>query len=212
MDKAGYPRNVLVSVAQKLLKEIKSCKALSQGRTQNVVRKRPQKCTAIPYIHKVSHNLKRIGQRADIRVALTAPNKLSKLCSRVNNRTYVGVQCNKTHRSQFVNCVANVVYRIPLTCGKEYVGQTGHCLYERLREHQYNVTSGISGHLGIHCKRCGCNPEFSKCEVLATNRNQLTREIIEAHKIAMLKDRCVSTPSVLITDKEIVFLTAGDSW
>ncbi|XP_077564624.1 uncharacterized protein LOC144180093 [Haemaphysalis longicornis] len=33
------------------------------------------------------------------------------------------------------------VYRIPLSCGKCYVGQTGRCLNDRLREHRAAVSS-----------------------------------------------------------------------
>ena len=71
------------------------------------------------------------------------------------------------------------------------------------------MTSSVSGHLGIHCKQCGCRPKFENCDVVAKNQNQMTREIIEAHHISLLKDKCVSSPSVLLSDKEISYLSAN---
>ena len=77
---------------------------------------------------------------------------------------------------------------------------------ERLKEHHYHVTTAVQGHLGIHCRDCGCKPEFEKCAVVAKHREQLTREIIEANQIQQLGDLCVSMPSVALTKKEIAYL------
>ena len=49
-------------------------------------------------------------------------------------------------------------------------------------------------------------PLFDTCRVLSRNRNQLTREIIEAGEIEKLGDRCVSMPSIALTKKEFDFL------
>lgn len=38
----------------------------------------------IPYVHKVSHGLKKIGQKAGIRTVFSAPNKIGKVCKVLN--------------------------------------------------------------------------------------------------------------------------------
>lgn len=90
----------------------------------------------------------------------------------------------KKHKNRLVECTEKVVYSISLSCGKQYVGQTGRSMTDRLREHYYNVNRVVSGHLG----------------------NALTREIIESEMIARLKEDCVSAPSVSLSGKESKFL------
>lgn len=55
-----------------------------------------------------------------------------------------------------------------------------HTHVQRLREHAYNVSSMISGQLGIHCRDCRCQPQFQLCETVKRHWDQLTREILEA--------------------------------
>ncbi|KAG0432466.1 hypothetical protein HPB47_020818 [Ixodes persulcatus] len=62
------------------------------------------------------------------------------------------------HVSQYADCVTNVIYEIPLICGKLHIGQTGCCFNDRAREHKLTVGNNSEGHLSDHCKRCGCEP------------------------------------------------------
>lgn len=110
------------------------------------------------------------------------------------------------HRNKFVNCVEKVVYEIPLTCGKKYVGQTGRCLNERLREHNNNVHKSLQGHLGLHCRNCGCQPKFRETKVVARHNNQMTHAITEASEIVCLGDDCACMASLGLTQKEIMYL------
>lgn len=74
-----------------------------------------------------------------MKVVLSAPHKLVKFAK---DTTKTGVKNrggHVKHRVQYVPCVERVVYRIPLKCGSVYVGQTGRCLNDRLREHKNNV-------------------------------------------------------------------------
>lgn len=134
------------------------------------------------------------------------------MCSRVNKTARTMQSCSTKHENRFVDCIEGVVYSVPLSCGKQYIGQTGRCLNERLKEHHYKVTKAISGHLGLHCRDCsvsGCSPIFSETKVIAKNKHKTTREIIEAAEIARLKDKCVSMPSLTLSQKELDFLTPG---
>lgn len=118
-------------------------------------------------MHKIVHHLKKVGKRAIVKVVFSAPNKLSTMCSRVNKTAGTQQSCSIRHANQFVNCAEGAVYSVPLSCGKKYVGQTGRCLNERLKEHHYNVLKLISGHLGLLCGDCGCSTIFSGTVVIA---------------------------------------------
>lgn len=200
---AGYPRAILSSVAEKMLK------VMNQGANAN--RAAAQLCgtknvSAIPYVHSVSHNLKKVAERAGVKVVFTAPDKLAKMCRAVNAESKTPV-CTKKHRDRFVQCTDNVVYTIPLSCGASYIGQTGRCLNDRLKEHKYNTTKVVSGHLGIHCRDCGCAPRFESTGVMYKSADRLTREVVEALEIKKLGESCVSMPSVLLSEKDVRFLS-----
>ena len=201
---AEYPEHLLTSVAGALLKKLK----IEGGANAVIIPKEKRnKVAVVPYLHRVSHGLKKIGKRVDVTVVFSAPNKLSKLCRNVNHSNGGSLGCTKKHQNRFVECTEKVVYSIPLSCGKQYVGQTGRCLNDRLREHSYNVNRVVSGHLGIHCRDCGCDADFKKCIVIGRSVNALTREIMEAEMIARLGEDCVSAPSVFLSAKELDFLS-----
>lgn len=199
---AGYPDHVQVSVAERLLRDLQSSGHTNAGQP---ARER-QNFAVIPYMHKIAHNLKKVAQRVDVKVLFLAPQKLSSLCKMSVPASRPNRACTTNHANKFRDCLCNVVYQLPLSCGKYYVGQTGRCLNERLKEHLYNVDRSKQGWLSAHCSTCGCRPRYSDCSIVAKSRDRITREIIEAGKIFSLKDDCVSTPSVALTDREKIYL------
>lgn len=73
------------------------------------------------------------------------------------------------------------MYKIPLSCGKYYVGQTGRCLNVRLAEHNNKVEStAIDGHLAAHCRKCDakepCYPLLKQAVVVYRHRNKVIDE------------------------------------
>ncbi|XP_075556505.1 uncharacterized protein LOC142588547 [Dermacentor variabilis] len=97
------------------------------------------KPAVVPYVHKVSHNLKKVATRFGVPIVFSAPRKLAGLCPRIS-RVDKKSGCQKKHTRQYVKCVTGVIYEIPLKCGKAYVGQTGRCVNDRAREHELSVT------------------------------------------------------------------------
>lgn len=94
-----------------------------------------------------------------------------------------------------------------LSCGKYYVGQTGWCVNEILREHSSSLRATPSGNVAIHCSRCGCTPCFNYVILLARKGGRVGMEIIEAHHIRKSgEEGCVSTASLALSDIEIVYL------
>ncbi|CAN7949255.1 unnamed protein product [Ixodes hexagonus] len=202
LKSAGYPLSLLTSVTEVLLRKIK------QGGDAKRPRDRTIRPVVVPYMHTISHGLKKIAQRANVEVVFSAPQKLSSLCRKVSSSSVSSVSCSKKHKSKFVPCVEGVIYSFPLSCGKEkqYIGQTGRCLNDRLREHNNNIANANSGHLGIHCRDCGCSARLDSCVVLGKSTNQLTREIVEAANISRRNSRCVSTPSLTLSEKELDYV------
>ena len=137
---------------------------------------------------------------------MSAPEKLSKLCIATSPFIPKKEKCGVKHRNKYVDCTKEVVYKLPLSCGRPYIGQTGRCLNHRLREHANRVEGGRDGNLAIHCHECGCKPLFQQCTTVFHDGDQRTREIVEAAKMQWEGSNCVSMTSVLLTQKEMSFL------
>uniref|UniRef100_A0A224Z9F1 Tick transposon n=1 Tax=Rhipicephalus zambeziensis TaxID=60191 RepID=A0A224Z9F1_9ACAR len=139
-------------------------------------------------------------------LVFTAPCKLSRLCNLAGEKTKKPV-CGKKHKKPFVPCATEVVYKIPLSCGKAYIGQTGRCLNDRLREHATTVNAQNDGaHLPAHCSKCGCKALLEAADVMNRAKGRREREIVEAEQIEIAADACISAPSVHLTMKELNFL------
>lgn len=202
---AGFPNAFIMSVAERLVRDLKKKPNVDSDQPE---KKEKEKLAVIPYIHRVSHNVKRVAKKAGVKVVFSAPNKLSGLCKRVNAEGNKKPSCTKNHARKFVKCCVNVVYEIPFSpCGRCYVGQTGRCINDRLREHANTLKGVPTSHLSDHCRQCGCKPLFEKCEIIKKYRDQRTREISEAHRIQKLGDTCVSAPSLALLSKEISYLS-----
>lgn len=176
LQQAGFPPQLVTSLAEALLRTIKHAGRDAQLEARNGADSPVKKRLAvIPYFHDLPHRLKKIGAKAEVNVVFSAPRKLLSFWRKNDGAAPRQPMCDKNHKKPFVPCMGNVVYAIPLKCRKVYVGQTGRCLNDRLREHDYNVNKVVKGHLGIHCRDCGCTPFFDSCAVIARHANQKTR-------------------------------------
>lgn len=106
----------------------------------------------IPYCHRVAHNLKNVAIRYQVPVVFSASVKLSMLRSHISQDSNE-MGCVKKHLT-FIDCSIGVVDKIPLSCGKVYVGQSGRCVNEHFREHEWSLPPGTSSDLAQHCKQC----------------------------------------------------------
>ena len=81
LELAGYPKCFLEEVAETLVSKVKKINgeeaAAQRKKTRPVV---------IPYVPRLSHNLKRVAAYFEVPVVFSAPSKLSSLCPRVNNK------------------------------------------------------------------------------------------------------------------------------
>lgn len=114
---SGYTSSALMAVGETLARKMKK-------RHANV--RSPLEATriieVIPYFHKVSHGLKRMSQKFGVNLVFLAPRKLSGLCARISGSEREPA-CKTNHQTKFTKCVMGVVYLIPTSCGKIYMGR-----------------------------------------------------------------------------------------
>lgn len=110
LNASKFPALLVSSVCESLLKKLKG-----PGNNDSNERER-QPTIAIPYVHRISHNLKKALSKYSVNVVFTAPCKLSKVCSMMSKRK--SKKCEKNHDTIFTECDTNVVYKIPLSCDK----------------------------------------------------------------------------------------------
>ena len=77
----------------------------------------------LPYTAGVSKNIKRVCRKYGTKVVFRSSLSLCSMLTKVKDALPMGKQ-------------ANVVYRVPCSCGKTYIGETKQRLETRLREHQ----------------------------------------------------------------------------
>ncbi|CAN7980385.1 unnamed protein product [Ixodes pacificus] len=198
---AGFPSAVVVGVAESLVR-------MFRGHSSPGKKQRPStRPVVLPYIHALSHRIKRVAGRFEVPVVFSAPSKLSHLCAAVSREGRPSVQCDVKHRTPYVACASGVVYQIPLSCGRVYIGQTGRCVNVRAREHSLSLRSSPSGNLAVYCVRYDCTPSFHDIKILSRRKNKTAREIDEAYFMASIgADTCVSAPSVALANDEVDFV------
>lgn len=206
---AGFPTAFLVSASERLLKKVNSN---AQPTNQPATSQREQKRFAvIPYVHSISHRLKKVGGQYGVDVVFSSGNKLGSLCGKIHRRVKgitraVDNTCSIKHVKKYTACSTGVVYKIPCSCGSVCIGQTGRCINIRLREHENSLKGGVLSHLASHCRDCGCIPSFEQTAIIDRHHNQRTREIAEAYHMAKSVGICVSQPSVSLSEQEIGFI------
>jgi len=92
--------------------------------TRRAEEQEPPKATiSIPYVNGLSEDIRRIAWGYNIRTTFRTQGTLRQTLTKVKDKL------TDTQRS-------NVVYRIPCTCGKVYIGETQRALGTRIKEHQ----------------------------------------------------------------------------
>lgn len=158
---AGFLADVLTAVGESMQQKIKNQNKRDSGNE----RMEGKKVEVVPYLHGVSHNLKKVAQRHGVTAVFSAPCKLSGLCSRIAmaSEGRKPKSCTVKHANKFVACSTRVVYKLPLSCGRVYTGQTGRCVNDRAREHNNSLRNlSDQNNLPRHCRSCkDCVPAFN---------------------------------------------------
>lgn len=141
-------------------------------------------------MHRLSHRIKKVAGSYDFKVVLS--DNIGCVCSlakqKFGEQKSVQEDCSVKHMHQFVKCVKNVVYNLPMTCGHVYVGQPGRYINTKLGEHTCSLKGHPSAHLALHCNECACTPCFSSTTIEFSHHNQTSRETVEAFCIEKQKE------------------------
>ena len=153
----------------------------------------------------MAHSLKNVASRFEVPVVFSAPRRLSRICARSSGAP--SAECVKKHTKCFLKCSVGVVYKIPLSCGKVYIGQSGRCINDRVREHALSMRNGTGSHLPHHCKECSCEPLLNSTSILRRSKDKVARELAEAMYIKQFGNQCISVPSLSLFENEFAFLS-----
>ena len=128
----------------------------------------------IPYIPGVSEQLRRVGNRYNIRTAFKSSRTLRELMIKTKPE-------NEDQKTK------NCVYSVPCQCGREYIGETSRPLRVRLQEHKSNINNGetdrskIAEHVWEHYHQI----DWDEAKILAKEENTTRRKLKEATYIAL---------------------------
>jgi Reverse transcriptase (RNA-dependent DNA polymerase) len=153
----GYPDRIL----DRALRQAKH--TVTQERTT------PVATAVIPYSGSYSEKLKRICHKYNIRVVTRSQDTIGKRLRKVT--PHLPIERKK-----------GVIYEIPMTCNKSYIGETGRQLKSRISEHKsackfhHIEKSGIAE----HCISCKCGANWGEVKVLAAEPNRFKRQIRES--------------------------------
>ncbi|XP_077527129.1 uncharacterized protein LOC144138620 isoform X2 [Haemaphysalis longicornis] len=105
--------------------------------------------------------------------------------SRSGRSSLQSFACPINHRSPVMEkCFEKVVYEYPMTCGDMYVGETGRCATERLREHARSMDKDST--LARHRETCevrNCRPMLEKARIVSVHENFYERREAETRRI-----------------------------
>src|SRR5690606_11147044 len=163
----------------------------------------------VPYIHKMSHGLLGLVKDYGLKIVFSVPFKLS--CLTPFSDLSHAFRCWTKHRDIGDNCSRNVVYKIPLSCGKLYVGQTHRCLHLRFKEHlNYVKVENESSNIVQHLKECSnCKIDTNQAIPMFYVSNLTHRLVVEAYTILHRKDDVISVPSISLSPLTVKYLSDG---
>lgn len=138
----------------------------------------------MPCIQVLSHNLKEVAGRHNVVWFFSARNKLQKVCPHIYARGPQG--CIMQRESPFIKCSIRVVYSIPLSREKIYIGQAERCHNDCLK---VNKGEDKHAHLAAHVTACDCEPRFKETRFLhkskscTAQRKHVTLHVVTCHMI-----------------------------
>lgn len=151
LKNSGYPDKVINRAINRA--------SLSQN--ENVSdRPKPLTTVCIPYVRNLSEKLRRLNNKHNIRTVF-------KSGSTIRNKV-VKVKPENINQNQ-----KNVVYKVPCSCNRNYIGQTSRPVLKRIDEHMRKVRNKESygSKLSEHALDTGHDIEWTKSCILYKEQN-----------------------------------------
>ena len=152
----GYPRNF-----------VRSCSVLRHRAQAD--QERPLTTIAVPYVAGLSEDIRRVCRQYNIRVAFRSGRSLRSMLTRVKDPLPPDLQ-------------SKVIYKVPCSCGKAYIGETTRRLETRLKEHRDACIKQLTDKSAIaeHAWNSHCPIKWEEASVLDHARNPPDLMIKEA--------------------------------
>ena len=152
----GYPDHVISS-------------ATRPSKVNHDPEETPKHTICLPYVSGLSEELRRVCRKFDIRTVFKTTATLRQHLTRVKDRDPM-------------LSLAGVVYKIPCSCGKEYIGETKRMLETRLKEHKAATRRGEIEKSAVaeHAWKEDHPPLWDEVEILAHANRVDTLRIKEA--------------------------------
>lgn len=78
-----------------------------------------------------------------------------------------------------------------------------------MREHCRSLVNGTGSHLVQHVRDGKCTPTLKGVSIVGRGSSKDKRELVEAFLIKKGGEKCISEPSLALTDEEVAFLNAA---
>ena len=129
----------------------------------------PLATIAAPYVSGLSEDIRRVCRQFNIRVAFRSGRSLRSVLTRVKDPLPPDLQ-------------SKVIYKVPCSCGKAYIGETTRRLETRLKEHKDACRKQLTDKSAIaeHAWNSHCPIKWEEASVLDHARNSPDLMIKEA--------------------------------
>ena len=173
LTKNGYNKKDIIRTTERLKNKISSSTNTETSREEEKEREEQEnkKWTTLPYLQGTTERISRILSKHNIKVISKPQRKIAQLLP--------------NPKDQRSHLETPGVYKIPCSCGKAYIGETGRKISTRIKEHQRSEKYGhfSQSALAEHWMETGHSVQYDKATKLAPSQNYFARKHREALEI-----------------------------
>lgn len=175
LNNCGYPQ----SIFNKALNKVNNSREL-----EPTTEEKPITTVCIPYVKNVSEKLRRINSKYKIRTVFKSKDTIR---SRLTKLKPENEQQN----------TKNIIYKIPCSCGRNYVGQTSRPVTVRINEHVKKVKNKdkYGSRICEHVLETNHTVKWDSSKILYKEPDWRKRNMAESLFMA-IEDEPLSRPSV----------------
>ncbi|KAH6932242.1 hypothetical protein HPB50_004044 [Hyalomma asiaticum] len=175
---AGFPEQLLSGLVEVILRELRRSSNSPQQFEQG------GKFVVIPYLHGVSHHIKKAAARTNVNVIYSAPIKLAVQESELKP-CKSAVQEEACHPS-----------RARSSRSAHILSQHLHWTDRSLREHTNNIRAETGSNVAIHCAVCGCTPNFHQTRIVRRyEADEISSKVDELRELLQQQGHLLDFPA-----------------
>ena len=167
----GYNSKDINQTTLRLKNKISSLTNIEMPNEEEKEEEEGKKWTILPYVQGTTEHISRILSKHNIKVIAKPQRKIAQLLPNPKDRR--------------PRLETSGVYKIPCSCGKAYIGETGRKISTRIKEHQRCAKYGhfTQSALAEHWMETGHSVQYDKATMLAPSQGYFARKHREALEI-----------------------------